>query len=447
MLVLLLLFSLLQYGGTFDPGCSFMNGQCVYSIKLGHEGQCDAQTPAATIASTASTSCYRAVEDDVALMKASMALMTKQIAQLQNKTDVNLASHNGIPGTAQLQQALLEKESELDNVTKQAVGEITRLRQELDACRKRPDCPGRPRTTTTTTATPATTATMATSTTTTTPDGQCPAGVACVRPLIQLLSPLLVQHVWANIEDLHVNVKVGGGLGNPVWTRSKGNSIKWQMGQVDLDSEYTSRPFHIVFEATSRSYMTKPTSTYKYDPVYHDTEGDIAIDDVLAYNTTCKNLPECPPGAFLRTGNDSRSCYTFHTSATFWFRGHLKCKEENARSHLVAINSKEEQGFLVNIIKSDAALTAAGTAGFFTSGNDETMEKHFQWTGAEISNNATYTNWYPGQPNNVGAMQHCLLMEYPNADYQWGDVECDTAHPYICEVDLPKVVHQPGPSL
>ncbi|XP_046331321.2 MAM and LDL-receptor class A domain-containing protein 1-like [Haliotis rufescens] len=251
----------------------------------------------------------------------------------------------------------------------------------------------------------------------------------------------------ANIEDLHVYVKVGGGLGNPVWTRSKGNSIMWLMGQVDLDSEYTSRPFHIVFEATSRSYMTKPTSTYKYDPVYHDTKGDIAIDDVLAYNTTCKNLPECPPGSLLRTGNDSRSCYTFHTSAAFWFRGHVKCKEENARSHLVAINSKEEQDFLVNIIKRDAALTAAGTAGFFTSGNDETMEKHFQWTGAEISNNATYTNWYPGQPNNVGAMQHCLLMEYPNADYQWGDVECDTAHPYICEVDLPNATHQPGPSL
>ena len=26
---------------SFDPGCSFFNGQCVYNVKLGHEGQCD----------------------------------------------------------------------------------------------------------------------------------------------------------------------------------------------------------------------------------------------------------------------------------------------------------------------------------------------------------------------------------------------------------------------
>jgi hypothetical protein len=26
---------------TFDPGCSFSNGQCIYNVKLGHEGQCD----------------------------------------------------------------------------------------------------------------------------------------------------------------------------------------------------------------------------------------------------------------------------------------------------------------------------------------------------------------------------------------------------------------------
>ena len=32
---------------SFDPGCSFFNGQCVYNVKLGHEGQCGHSTRAA----------------------------------------------------------------------------------------------------------------------------------------------------------------------------------------------------------------------------------------------------------------------------------------------------------------------------------------------------------------------------------------------------------------
>ncbi|XP_071088063.1 uncharacterized protein [Haliotis cracherodii] len=162
LLALLLLFSLLQYGRTFDPGCSFMNGQCVYSVKLGHEGQCDAQTPAAT---TASTSCCRAVEDDVALMKASMALMTKQIAQLQNTNGGQSTSPLGDLSVEQLQKALSDKEEQLRNVTRDASYEISRLHNELDACRKRPDCT---KSTPSNTATVATTSTTATSTTTTT---------------------------------------------------------------------------------------------------------------------------------------------------------------------------------------------------------------------------------------------------------------------------------------
>lgn len=33
---------------SFDPGCSFSNGQCVYNVKLGHETQCDTAGKRAT---------------------------------------------------------------------------------------------------------------------------------------------------------------------------------------------------------------------------------------------------------------------------------------------------------------------------------------------------------------------------------------------------------------
>ncbi|XP_046551969.1 MAM and LDL-receptor class A domain-containing protein 1-like [Haliotis rubra] len=489
MFVLLLLLSLLQYGpgDTFDPGCSFMNGQCQYSVKLGHEGQCDTHT---TVATPAGASCCAAVQNDVTLMKASMALMTKKIEELQNTKGVRSTSPYGDLSVEQLQRLLLEKEDELRNITKQASDEIRLLQSELDTCRKRPDCTrSTPMTTTSTTTVkpavnynltfcdfdssstcgytqasnntakwyrgsgrPSTVTGPWNDHTIGTPDGNYMyidphrSALWYKRETSALLesplfnpSPDYCVQFWYNmagrdIQDLNVYAKVGSGLGYPVWTRSGQVSAKWQLGEIDIGSEYTSKPFHLVFEGTSRSYYEH---VFASDSIYHDTYGNIAIDDIYVYNTTCQNLPDCPPGAYRRTGNDSRSCYTFHTKPTRWSNCHEACKEENSASHLVAIDSEEEQKFLASIIKNDPALTAAGSSGFFTSGNDEETENNFRWTGMAVPQAIGYTNWYPGQPNNVGSNQHCLLMEYPNTDYEWGDNECSSSFPYICEVDLP----------
>ncbi|XP_071088053.1 apical endosomal glycoprotein-like [Haliotis cracherodii] len=252
-------------------------------------------------------------------------------------------------------------------------------------------------------------------------------------------SPNYCVQFWYNmagrdIQDLNVYAKVGNGLGYPVWTRSGQVSIEWQLGEIDIGHEYSSRQFQLVFEGTSKSYYEHVFASSSH---YHDTSGNIAIDDIYVYNTACQSLRDCPPGAYRRTGNDSHSCYTFHTTPAKWDNCHVACKQANAASHLVAIDSEEEQKFLVNIIKNDPVLTAAGTAGFFTAGNDEETENNFRWTGMTTPYSIGYTNWYPGQPNNVGSNQHCLVMEYPNADYEWGDNDCASAYPYICEVDLP----------
>lgn len=75
----------------------------------------------------------------------------------------------------------------------------------------------------------------------------------------------------------------------------------------------------------------------------------------------------------------------------------------------------------------------AGQSGFYLSGNDETSENHFVWTNNGTPTSLSYSNWYPGQPNNVASNQDCLLMQYPDADYQWGDVACSEKHSFICE--------------
>ena len=50
---------------------------------------------------------------------------------------------------------------------------------------------------------------------------------------------------------------------------------------------------------------------------------------------------------------------------------------------------------------------------------------------------ATYSNWKTGQPNNVAGDQDCLLLQYPDLDFQWGDVDCDERHPFICKTQHP----------
>lgn len=81
-------------------------------------------------------------------------------------------------------------------------------------------------------------------------------------------------------------------------------------------------------------------------------------------------------------------------------------------------------------------LTAAANTGFFTSGSDDRAELEgiFEWTDTGTPYPVTYSNWQPGQPNNVGSNQDCLLLQYPDNDWTWGDVDCAEKHPFICEV-------------
>lgn len=80
--------------------------------------------------------------------------------------------------------------------------------------------------------------------------------------------------------------------------------------------------------------------------------------------------------------------------------------------------------------------TAAGEKGWYTSGNDERNEGHFKWTDTGYPYDLNYTNWHPNQPNNVGDNQDCLLLEYKDVKYEWGDVNCQDLHPFICEIKI-----------
>jgi len=66
---------------------------------------------------------------------------------------------------------------------------------------------------------------------------------------------------------------------------------------------------------------------------------------------------------------------------------------------------------------------------FWTSGSDAEKEGWWKWmaTGKKV----TYTNWKPGEPNNLRGNQHFLHLD-PQARVWWDRPSSDNAS-FICE--------------
>ncbi|KAK3792787.1 hypothetical protein RRG08_029335 [Elysia crispata] len=232
-----------------------------------------------------------------------------------------------------------------------------------------------------------------------------------------------------DVQGLEVAIKTDTGSSYPVWSSSGPKSSDWLLAQFEVDREYVAEPFSLRFKVSTSSYKDY------YGNLELD-DGDIGIDDVYAYNGTCKEALGCSPNSVKRNSSDgSTPCYTFHVTALPWKDAYRTCREEGPASALVSVESEEEQNFLIGVINGDPALRVAGQSGFYTSGSDRQYEGSFKWTdtGSGRSVSGLYENWGYRQPNNVGGIQDCLLLEDAAEGFAWGDVDCDTAHPFICE--------------
>ncbi len=63
--------------------------------------------------------------------------------------------------------------------------------------------------------------------------------------------------------------------------------------------------------------------------------------------------------------------------------------------------------------------------------SDVYQEGNFTWDNGDIPVDSGYTNWLPGQPDNV-INQDCI--EYPKSTaFAWSDVTCGKENGGICE--------------
>uniref|UniRef100_A0A8C3FHG7 C-type lectin domain-containing protein n=1 Tax=Chrysemys picta bellii TaxID=8478 RepID=A0A8C3FHG7_CHRPI len=123
---------------------------------------------------------------------------------------------------------------------------------------------------------------------------------------------------------------------------------------------------------------------------------------------------KCPPG----WQHFEKNCYLFSTSTKSWLDAKQFCTNEG--SHLVIVNTKQEQTFLSNqLIEPDL---------YWLGLSDSAKEGEWRWVDGSL---LSVRFWGPGEPNNVG--QHgedCVHLRFNG---KWNDAICSRTEHWICE--------------
>ncbi|XP_019523151.1 PREDICTED: low affinity immunoglobulin epsilon Fc receptor isoform X2 [Hipposideros armiger] len=115
--------------------------------------------------------------------------------------------------------------------------------------------------------------------------------------------------------------------------------------------------------------------------------------------------------------NFQRKCYYFGEGAKRWIQARLACSKLQGR--LVSIHSQEEQDFLVKHINRKESWIGL---------RDLNIEGNFVWMD---ENPVNYSNWRPGEPNNGGEGEDCVMML---SSGQWNDAFCNSLlNGWVCE--------------
>jgi hypothetical protein len=119
----------------------------------------------------------------------------------------------------------------------------------------------------------------------------------------------------------------------------------------------------------------------------------------------------------------------FVTTPKTWDEAQTYCQLAGGYS-LVTINDSAEESFL------QTQELYRGLYSWWIGANDKGLEGAWVWSNGTSS----YSNWYPGEPNNAGGVEDCAVdrFSYPASgiyDERWNDSACSTPFPFICERD------------
>lgn len=136
----------------------------------------------------------------------------------------------------------------------------------------------------------------------------------------------------------------------------------------------------------------------------------------------------CPDG-FLRY---ARSCYAFVNTTFNWEMAERHCLSLDRRAHLLSVESKEENDFVIAYRKYNAEKWTSPF--WWAGGHDSDQEGSWKWvaTGKPL----TYTYWLPGEPNGHDDNQDCMYYT-GDGEHKWDDWNCQSLKiNFVCEIML-----------
>ncbi|XP_053412359.1 C-type lectin domain family 4 member A-like [Nycticebus coucang] len=116
-------------------------------------------------------------------------------------------------------------------------------------------------------------------------------------------------------------------------------------------------------------------------------------------------------------------CYFISTESRSWSESQKNCS--GMQAHLLVINTKEEQDFIIQNLSKDSA--------YFVGLSDPEGQRHWQWVDQTPYNDSA-TFWHPKEPSDPN--NRCVIVNYPRSRGKWGwnDVYCDNAQRSVCEM-------------
>ncbi|XP_054575292.1 C-type lectin domain family 4 member A isoform X3 [Eptesicus fuscus] len=116
------------------------------------------------------------------------------------------------------------------------------------------------------------------------------------------------------------------------------------------------------------------------------------------------------------------NCYFISNDTRNWTESKNNCSA--MKSHLLVINTKEEQDFIIGNLDEKSA--------YYVGLSDPEGNGAWQWVD-QTPYNASATFWRPGEPNSLS--EHCVILNKPpRSSWGWNDVTCKELHRSICKM-------------
>lgn len=116
------------------------------------------------------------------------------------------------------------------------------------------------------------------------------------------------------------------------------------------------------------------------------------------------------------------SCYFISTEITNWKESKKQCSAMKA--HLLVINTKEEQDFIIKNLDERKA--------YYVGLRDAEGNRNWQWVD-QTPYNASATFWHPGEPSYPS--ENCVILNKRlGSSWGWNDIACTENHGSICKM-------------